>query len=72
MGWWGLALVALGKEPKSIDLFDEVVHASPPSKAEANYEDPDDYKCIYHIHSWPAWEEEWGLLCCILHLRKLD
>ena len=41
---WGTALIALGKEAKSINLFDEVGHASPPTKAKADYQDPYHYE----------------------------
>ena len=67
-GWerMGLALVALGKEPKCVDLLDEVGHASPPTEPKSDHQNPHHYKCIHHIHSSPAWHKRWQLLRSIL------
>jgi len=43
-------LVALGKESKCVNLFDEVCHASPPSKSKSHHKNPHHHKCIDHIH----------------------
>lgn len=70
---WGSdrALIALGKESKSVNLPDEIGHASPSSKSKANYQHPYHYKCVYHIHGCPAREEKWKLLSRILHTWTL-
>lgn len=61
------ALIALGEEPESVDLVDEIVHASPPSKAKADYQHPNHYKCVHYKHESPVGEEERKLLSRILH-----
>lgn len=63
LGW---TLVALSKKPKSVNLLDEVDHASPPSKSKPNDQNPDHYKTIHHIHGCPAREEYWKFFCSIL------
>jgi len=71
-GWWGwgLALVTLGKEPKSVNLLDEVGHAGPSSKPKPNHQNPHHNECIEHIHCSPAWHEDRRLLSSILQNKK--
>jgi len=67
---WRLALVALGKEPKIVNLLDEVGHAGPSSKPKPNHQNPHHNKCIEHIHCSPAWHKERRLLCSILQNKN--
>ena len=67
---WGLALVALGKEPKCVNLPHKVGHAGPSSKPKPNHKNPQHNECIQDIHCSPAWHEERGLLCGILHTMR--
>lgn len=60
------ALVALGEEPKGVDLPDEVGHAGPSAESEADDEHPSHHQGVHHVHSRPARQEEWGLLRSIL------
>lgn len=70
-GWVsGRALIALGKETKSVNLLDEVAHASPAPEAEADYQHPYHYKCVHCIHGCPAREEARWFLCRILHTQN--
>lgn len=66
--WW-FALIAFGKEPKGVNLFDEVCHAGPPSESKSNDKYPHHNKCVHHVHCGPAREEERRFLRCILHER---
>lgn len=67
--WWQprrLALVAFGKEAKSVNLPDEIGHTSPSSEPKSNHKYPYHNEGIYDIHCSPAWHEEGRLLCSIL------
>jgi hypothetical protein len=64
---FGWALVALGKEAEGVNLLDEVVHASPPSKSKPDHQHPYHCECVHCIHGRPAAKEGWKLLRRILH-----
>lgn len=66
----GLALVALGEKPKSVNLPDKVGDAGPSSKPKPNHKDPYHNEGIEDIHCRPAWHEERRLLCSILRNKS--
>lgn len=72
-GWRGhnrrcrrLALVALGKEAKSVNLPYKIGHTGPSSKPKSNHKNPYHNEGIKNIHCCPTRHEERRFLCCIL------
>ncbi|KAK2414624.1 auxin transporter protein [Trifolium repens] len=64
--WWWLALVALSKKPKCVNLSNEVGHTSPSTKPKPNHQYPYHNECIENIHCCPAWHEERRFFSSIL------
>lgn len=60
-------LVALGEEPKCVNLMYEINHAGPTTKSKPNYHNPHYYYHIYCKGSHPSSYELWRLLHSILH-----
>ncbi|KAG5550448.1 hypothetical protein RHGRI_015419 [Rhododendron griersonianum] len=67
---WGIALVALGKEPECVNLLHKVGHASPSAEPEAHHQNPDHDEDVHHVHGRPAGQENRRLLCCVLQLSQ--
>lgn len=53
-------LVALGEESEGVNLFDEISHASPTTKAKTDDQNPDDYERVDNVHCGPTMGENGG------------
>lgn len=69
--WWG-ALVALGEEAKSVDLVDEVGHASPTPEPESHHQHPTHHKCVDRVRANPPPDKPRRWLHCVLHSATKD